>query len=241
MSVAQVTTPIRPSTAATGGTIIVKVGPMAKEYILYKSLLSHYSGFFRGALSGKFRETSDGFITLVDIKTADFDIFVDWLYLQRLDKRFLHTVRRYHVYALADRLLAPDLKNSLFDLIFEKVEADYPSYMMIIFAFENLPEDDVLLQLLVDAQCINRGIERKMGDIDKLYFPDLPKEFLLRVMQKLNEIANKDKEDGRDNGKKRLRRDDYVVHISDIKEDMDEVESNTDSGIADSWNPDSCW
>lgn len=157
----------------------------------------------------------------------DFDIFVDWLYLQRLPGAVCPLICRYHAYALADRLLAPDFKKLLFDLIFEKIEEFYPNYKMVIFAFENLAEDDVLLHLLVDAQCINGGLKRKMNDNDKIYLPDLPKEFLLRVMQKLNDMANKDEEGGGDGDdemdsdeeEQRLYRDDYVVHTPETEED----------------------
>jgi len=58
-------------------TILVRVGEEKKDYALHKRLLVHHSEYFRGALSGNFRETSVGVILLNDITTKCFDLFVD--------------------------------------------------------------------------------------------------------------------------------------------------------------------
>ena len=66
--------------AAGSNTIVIKVGPNGKEYNLHTGLLIHHLGYFRGALSGAFRETDDGVVPLLDVDTDAFDVFVDWAY-----------------------------------------------------------------------------------------------------------------------------------------------------------------
>lgn len=65
-------------------TIIVRVGAEQKDYTLHTKLLELHSGFFRGALSGKFKETKEGVILLEDVDNDAFDVFVDWMYEKAL-------------------------------------------------------------------------------------------------------------------------------------------------------------
>lgn len=183
------------SLAARGGTIIVKIGFEQEEHILHKSLLVHHSGFFRGVLSEKFKETEQGFIELSEVHSTPFSIFIDWLYTGDLPSFFelsdRHTPYGFvecEAYVLADMLLAPRFKHDLLKCIFEKHEKDIPSYITVIYAFGQLPENDELLLLLVDAQCINGGVTREEEEEDKDYISELPHDFLVRVMKKLNQL-----------------------------------------------------
>jgi hypothetical protein len=171
----------------------------------------HHSGYFRGALSGNFRETSDGFITLEDVDTDAFDIFVDWLYGQLFmlgpyPENGTGVAIRCRAYALADRLLAPGLKRRIVERLHGAFQATkvYPAFKDVIYLFDNLAEKDPMLQLVVDAFCINDGIEEmELHSITKA--PKLPQSFLVRVLLKVNEMrkTNQDRVE--------LRLKDYTV------------------------------
>lgn len=106
------------SSTVVSDTIIVTVGTEEKRYTLHKKLLLHHSEYFRGALSGNFRETDNGVVPLDDLETDVFDIFVDWLYEKKLPEGIDTAVNdghkisiKYRTYVLADRLLGPWLQN----------------------------------------------------------------------------------------------------------------------------------
>jgi len=62
-------------------------------------------------------------------------------------------------------------------LIFRIIHCESVHWPMVIYAFQNLPEDDHILQLLVDIQCYE-------GDIEMESKNQLPRSFMLRVIQK---------------------------------------------------------
>jgi len=140
--------------AAGSNTIVIKVGPNGKEYNLHTGLLIHHLGYFRGALSGAFRETDDGVVPLLDVDTDAFDVFVDWAYQGTLREDLEYIRHSYksglatacRAYVLADRLLAPGLKSALIDAYFDKdihnLDRWYPSCRRVIHAYEHLAEND---------------------------------------------------------------------------------------------------
>ncbi|KAF1849756.1 uncharacterized protein K460DRAFT_3178 [Cucurbitaria berberidis CBS 394.84] len=200
------------SAVALSSTIIVKVGAKQKKYTLHRKLLVYHSEYFRSALSGKFRETDDGVIVLNDIDTDAFDIFVDWIYETKLPTRIDtdapgdgRTSVKYRAYVLAEKLLATDFKRILMDLIFTVIRNKHanPASALIIYAFENLPEKDAMLRLLVDAWCVHDSLNR-MGDDDKALLPQLPQVFLCGVIMKLNQLGKATVKN------KKLWRKDYI-------------------------------
>ncbi|KAF2002694.1 hypothetical protein P154DRAFT_488166 [Amniculicola lignicola CBS 123094] len=164
-------------------TILVKVGPDAHEYHIHPRLLKYSSGYFSGALSSPvFKEAEGGVVPLSDIDPNHFNGFVSWLYNGNTEE-VGSPLDLIHWYVVADRLLVPRMKNEVFDQLYEVHQKDPPLYEGVTFAFDNLPETDPLLKLLVDSHCINwTGPE-----IDKKYetassIADLPASFLYRVM-----------------------------------------------------------
>ncbi|KAF2127185.1 hypothetical protein P153DRAFT_433005 [Dothidotthia symphoricarpi CBS 119687] len=114
----------RASAIAVPSTIVVKVGVEQKRYTLHKKLLEHHSGFFRGALSGKFKETADGVISIRQVDTDAFDIFVDWMYEKKLSEHVRapslsadRILVKYRAYIAADMLLAAEWKDALMENI----------------------------------------------------------------------------------------------------------------------------
>jgi hypothetical protein len=214
------------SLAALSGSIIVKVGSEEKNYVLHKALLSHHSGYFRGALSGNFKETDDGVIPLEDVGTDAFEVFVDWIYNVQLPECVKHTIAvsgsgfdpdnptkisvRHRTYVLADRLLVPHLKRVLLNLSFgDYMRSSRPSMGLVVYLFNNLAEGDPILQLLIDAHCINDGVElyRRLSPMGHLEM--LPARFMVGVMHKLSDLSMMEDEDWK------LRLEDYVREPTD--------------------------
>jgi hypothetical protein len=196
-------------------TIIVKVGAEGKKYTLHKKLLLYHSSYFRGALSGGFKETNDGVVLLDDVATDVFDIFVDWLYEKKLPNcveanasSYGEVSIRFHSYVLADRLIAPGFKTAIFDTIFNRhaPRDQPPPYYAISFVFNNLCRNDPLLQFVVDLFCVKNGVERYPwkyyldGEIS-----NLPKDALIRLLKKMHAITGLRKDE------KRVKRCDYEV------------------------------
>ncbi|CAN9398345.1 unnamed protein product [Alternaria alternata] len=188
--------------AAGSNTIVVKVGPDGKEYNLHTVLLMHHSGYFRGALSGAFKETDDGVVSLLDVDTDAFEVFVDWAYQGTLREDLEYIRHSYksglatacRAYVLADRLLAPSLKSALIDAYFDKdihnLDRWYPNCRRVIHAYEHLAENDPSLRLYVDLWAISNIVD-KMDAYDKVLIPDLPHAFLVHLVRRMNEVGQK--------------------------------------------------
>ncbi|KAA8620119.1 BTB domain containing protein [Pyrenophora tritici-repentis] len=179
---------VRPSAAASSGTIIVKVGRNGKEYTLHTELLKQHSGYFRGALSHDWKETVDGIIPLTDVETDLFDMFVDWIYQGTISTPFdktgplIKVKMRHQCYFLADRLLAVGMKDALMDDIFRLYEQTgygfCPSGSEITDVFAKLTEMDPLVKLYVDIWHTTGGPEQGETPIIN-DMKNLPKEFLV--------------------------------------------------------------
>ncbi|KAI4679903.1 hypothetical protein J4E81_010308 [Alternaria sp. BMP 2799] len=188
-----------PSIAATSPTVVVKVGTEGKEYILHTELLKHHSGYFRGALSGAFKETDDGVVPITDVEIDAFDVFVDWIYRGTVTTDlFLEAFRKYRLvatrsYILADRLLVPGLKSALMDTYFDfyvTKKQFRPGCGMIVQLCCDLPEEDPLIRLCVDMWSTQKTIY-KLWEDEKTEALDLSQGFLVRLMLRMNEVGKK--------------------------------------------------
>ncbi|KAI8934194.1 hypothetical protein NX059_008943 [Plenodomus lindquistii] len=228
-----------PSVFACSETVVVQVGSEKKRYMLHTDLLKFHSGYFRGALSGAFKESVDGSISLTDVDTDAFDIFVNYIYNGILSAS-VHTAvevgqkldgpvaLRWKVYVLADRLIIPELKRDILNLAFNyfSEKSTSPAVRLIIYFFENLPHDDTLLQLATDAHCINNGVASWNGHTPA-HIEFVPKEFLIQVMQKMEKLLSL----GSD--QRWLKREDYGINAVAKKEGR----GDTGSGARISFDP----
>jgi len=176
-------------------TIVVSVGSERRKYTLHKKLVIHRSEYFRKSLSSGFKESIEGVVVLADVDVDTFEIFVDWLYEKRLpeaieacpSKNGGVTVKT-RTYALADRFVASEFKQAIFDNYFTKYcSSSFPSYPNMAFGFANLQDKDPLLQLWIDAFCRHTGIlgyQRVHGaDPDP---SSLPQQAMLRLLQTMH-------------------------------------------------------
>ncbi|KAF2117819.1 hypothetical protein BDV96DRAFT_679673, partial [Lophiotrema nucula] len=223
VTVLKMAPPPRPSTAALQGFITVNVGPNGIEYQLYRALLSHHSGYFRGVLSpqSSFKETTDGVITLSNADTTAFEFTVDWMYTQKLPSGSLEWFEaaggelmkliHYRIYILADYLIIPQLKEAIFNYIFEIRMWCRPRPSNILLAHENLPEGDPLLKFQVDAEALilKKGFHPK-DEEGRASMAQLPPKFLVAVMVKMQKLMTI-----KDASWSSLRREDYSFDVSE--------------------------
>ncbi|KAF2709180.1 hypothetical protein K504DRAFT_525681, partial [Pleomassaria siparia CBS 279.74] len=164
----------------------VRVGPQEQNFHIRKALAIHYSGYFRGAFgSDKFKEGETGVLTLPDVDTWVFTIFVDWLCHQELPSRKIWDTRypcsspSYpwdgkiipRCYVFADRFIIPDMTQAVMSYAHISYSECPPWYETITFAFSNMSQNDRFLQLLVDAHCTKWNgddSEESEGDITSL-------------------------------------------------------------------------
>jgi hypothetical protein len=73
------------SSAARDEVVAIAIGPEKKLYHIHKDLFCHHSEYFRTAYNGRWKEAEDG-VVLEDVEVEIFNIFVHWLYAQKLPK-----------------------------------------------------------------------------------------------------------------------------------------------------------
>ncbi|KAI8934195.1 hypothetical protein NX059_008944 [Plenodomus lindquistii] len=204
----------RVSAFATSETVIVKVGAKAKTYTLHKKLLTFHSGFFRGAFSGTFKEATEGVVSLKETATELFDVFVDWIYEKTLPHRVWligspisadNIGLAVESYLMSDMLMADGLKKAIFDQFFDMFVRIKSSYVLdaVVTWCEVLPETDPIIQLLIDTYCVKQG-SVKMPVDSLAALPQLPKDVLIRILLKQNELGQLKKH------QRKLDREDYV-------------------------------
>lgn len=182
--------------------MVVEVGEKGRRYSLHKAFLCHYSEYFRKALNGPWKEAEDGVVPLKDIEPGVFNVFVNWMYTQKLPGNceewcqvgelgeawdFASEIALIlKAYNFGDRFLATAFKRAANVAIVGILHGCAPFYEVVIFAFKNLPAHSPILQLLVDAQC--RHWSECLDDTEEVELQkQLPYDFLLRVMKRYSE------------------------------------------------------
>jgi hypothetical protein len=86
-------------------------------------------------------------------------------------------ILRIKACVFADRFLASEFARAMrHRLIFRIIHCESVRWPMMVYAFENLPEDDQILQLLVDKQC-------RQAEIVMEFENDRSRDFILRAMR----------------------------------------------------------
>ncbi|KAH9876255.1 hypothetical protein J1614_004134 [Plenodomus biglobosus] len=205
----------RASAVATSGTVVVKVGAEAKAYTLHKELLTFHSGFFRGALSGHFEESIEGVINLKDLEVDAFNVFVDWMYEKALPEYIPSGLLApwplrpriigfaFHVYIMADMLLAFGLKKALFDALFPVLAEGTGCAILLIRTFwDHLPHSDPLHQLVLDSFCVHREFSG-MSFLCRNILTKLHKDVLACIILRLGELEEMNEEE------RKIKRENY--------------------------------
>jgi hypothetical protein len=198
--------------------IVVSVGQTHQKYRIYKDLIAYYSEYFCNALKKPWKEAEDRLIELPDIDPQVFDIFVDWLYTQKVPEKNKHWIKptddmksnsTKHVqlveilivrtYVFADRFLVPKFRCAIYNHFAASLVKDAipPYYEVIIFAFENLSEKSAMLDLLVRVHCAfwDESCDTETNGELELR-KELPVEFFLRAMVVSSRMKDKEKARG---------------------------------------------
>lgn len=103
---------------------------------------------------------------------------------------------RNRAYVLADRLIAPGLQNALLEATYQNYAGKtQPSLGLVVYLFNNLPQSDVLLQLIIDVFCIKGGVSEARTSVPPAYLQQLPVAFLVGVMLKQQDLMGVDEGD----------------------------------------------
>ena len=179
------------------------------------------------------------------------NIFVDWLYTgkcpetnggweaanEALNARAGVKIElaALQAYAFGDRMMAREFQTAPRMFLVQRFAdgQDVAFYDTVIFAFANLPADDILLKVLVDAHCQEYNVDDDglhKGEMELR--SQLPHEFLLRVMLRYSALRQSSSDDG-------LNPCDYHEHKSEKerkackKKDNIEGDSDNDSAGAE--------
>lgn len=198
--------------------VTVEIGEEHHVYHAYKALLIHHSDYFRKALKGPWKESKEHKVTLEDIEPNTFDIFVIWLYTQRLPgiisrweeaSRFrgdgnnededggeyeTNNTPESHLeiikaLVLGDRILAAKFRQAVNNYFVDRVIESPPYYESVIYAFERLRSDSPILPLLADTHC-EHWTREEDKDKERELRSLLPVDFLIRVMGRYSDMKH---------------------------------------------------
>ncbi|KAF2127077.1 hypothetical protein P153DRAFT_432919 [Dothidotthia symphoricarpi CBS 119687] len=196
----------RPSAATRDEIVTIEIGPEHTKHLIHKALLIEHSEYFKKALNGPWKEAQNGAISLEDVDSGTFDIFVDWLYSQKLpatnrdwafgvdesDNTIVAHARqlaRIKAYTFGDRFLCLEFAKAVRNSLVDHLVTQSPYYDVVIHAFTNLPPENPILRLLVDCHCHVFEEYMDLDESEQLQKRDqLPHAFLIRVMLKYSRI-----------------------------------------------------
>ncbi|KAL1797235.1 hypothetical protein ACET3X_003841 [Alternaria dauci] len=193
---------------ATFAQIIV--GPHKRCFTVHLDLLVYHSRFFRAALTGSFKEASEKVVTLPHATTGIFELFVHWLYYQRLpmetdsselfasyrkaDNPFVVQESLVLLYAFCDQYAVPGLKRLCLDTLFYEVteEPSLPHFDIVRTTFVNLEtEQDPLCRFWVDHYCYWGG--ENCWTVESIQ--DLPLTFVTKVLNQYTNLSHGGRDD----------------------------------------------
>ncbi|KAL1797231.1 hypothetical protein ACET3X_003837 [Alternaria dauci] len=191
------------SEATVGDVVAIAIGPQKQVFQVHKEILCKKSEYFRTAYNGRWKEAEEG-VTLEDVEVGVFKFFVHWLYTQQLpdydeddEDDESENGEDDSLQGLGGMLLKACAFGHRFLIKdFERITHNrYVKYFMhctwythVIYAYNNLPAQSLLLKLMVEKQCINwsSDFDNKRNKEEERRH-DLPKEFLIQVMVRFAE------------------------------------------------------
>jgi hypothetical protein len=171
---------------------------------VHLDLLVYHSPFFRAVLTGSFKEAEEKLVTLSDTMWITFELFVHWLYFDRLpteadspellalycdeDDESFQCKTLICLYVFCDKYDISRLKRLCLNTLFQNItdKPELPSFAYIGYAFANLGENDPLCHFLVDTFCYWSGADCwSFDDVQ-----ELPHRFLTKVLTRYTEYTH---------------------------------------------------
>ncbi|KAF1973149.1 hypothetical protein BU23DRAFT_465631 [Bimuria novae-zelandiae CBS 107.79] len=171
--------------------VTVIVGPERAKYQILKPLFVEQSEYFARALNGEWLEAQEQTVVLVDVEPGICTyngcavlFAIDNAASQPFQTASLIVVKAV---CLAERLQAPGFKKASHNGYVSLYMKKTPYYSSVIYASQNLPKADPIIDFMVDLQSYNwltdfdteREIELR---------EQLPMSFLNHVMTKIVEV-----------------------------------------------------
>lgn len=120
-----------------------------RSWVLPKNLIIHHSPFFAAALNGSFLESSLNSIKLIEDDPAIFELFVQWLFLGKIDndpEELDYCETCLMAWVLGDKLGCLKFKDYFMICIIEYHEGRYLDASSIRYAYTNAPSTSKLRQ-----------------------------------------------------------------------------------------------
>ncbi|CAD0056030.1 unnamed protein product [Aureobasidium pullulans] len=144
----------------------IVVGPEEREFLIHKGLLCHYSEYFRGALSGSFKEGLEGAVPMPQEDPYLFEIVVSWCYTRKLqdmaDKAGseMDYLDLINLWIFGDKHIIPALQNAVMDAFMQKNAAvkHIPS-CYILHIYENTMPRSQMRRVVIDLVAYTGGLD----------------------------------------------------------------------------------
>jgi hypothetical protein len=174
-------------------TVIVGKEQYKRTFAVHKSLISHYSTFFKNAFTSVLVEGESQMMTLEDVDSSAFGLVIHWLYTQDLkggagdDAPSVFLLA--HIWSLAGRFNIPQLQNTTMENFQARLGSldNWDRFLdVILYVYEDdKPKDSPLRKLA--AQKMSYGMrERWTTEVDKF-----PSSFMADVMAILFDFHDK--------------------------------------------------
>ncbi|KAF2035560.1 hypothetical protein EK21DRAFT_53931, partial [Setomelanomma holmii] len=191
----------------------VEIGADRTKYHVHKALISRHSEYFEKALKGSWNEAQEGVVWLEDVDDCIFNLFLHWLYSQRIpiaEKDWRHIleldemsdwkqdrfVALVKAYEFGDRFLSLSFRcqvNNAFAQAVNDCYFDAPThYECLSYAFDRIPSNRPILQLLIDDLCTTWSELYDEDDTKLQAFRKLPPQVLSRSFLRLQEMRMRD-------------------------------------------------
>ncbi|KAI4612467.1 hypothetical protein J4E80_007201 [Alternaria sp. BMP 0032] len=219
--------------AAQGEIVTIFIGPEKKRYNIHKDIICHHSEYFRTAFNGRWKESDEG-VTLEDVEVDVFNVFVHWLYAQKIpahSKPLLEIAVPAIIYTdtprerrsasklllracvFGDRFLSPGFHRLAHNTFVNKFvtksgDCSCLAYEVVIWIYDNFPKGSRFMDLAVEVQCVVWEEDDDSVD-EKLLWPRLPHDFLLAVMARFSALRQQKCSDVE------VKACDYHLHASD--------------------------
>lgn len=161
-----------------------------------QDLLTASSENFAAALRGQLSEGSSNVLNLDDAAPITFDHYIDWLYSGKLlcNSSYDGTAdfdNLFDIYLFADHYLIPQLKRAVITRVIEVSDAQevLPNDRSISKVFRRLPENDPLLDWVVNQHVALFCSEEQGGDIIDKDSIDISPQFVIRLVNRMAEVS----------------------------------------------------
>ncbi|KAF3039200.1 hypothetical protein E8E12_007564 [Didymella heteroderae] len=204
-----------------------------------------YSEYLKRSLNERWAEVETGIVRLAHADCHAFEVFVNWIYSQTLpdwDDITCHECTCHDDGGEQDYCSRKAkgmcwTKACCFAVHFQAIKfkqavhARYvdeevapgggaPFCAIIKYAFANLPEEDILLKLLVDLHCLKYLLETdKYGESSDRY--KLPQAFVIRMMHRYSHVITKNIT------RQQLKLQDYQLNATAEKRVRDTADTGT--------------